>query len=118
MASDKMNQIFNFDPLIKLDKGDRLKYRATVVAHLMNIVGCDDVKELEEGMPEQYGRLWKVENSWENQEELFMADSWFDEYVYGIVVDKKYLSEELRGLWDKRKEKNEQVSAWDPFGRI
>ncbi|HBM75876.1 MAG TPA: aminopeptidase, partial [Clostridiaceae bacterium] len=43
---------------------------------------------------------WKVENSWgeKNGEKGYfvMNDSWFDEYTYEVIINKKYLSDELK----------------------
>jgi len=62
---------------------------------------------------------WRVENSWgdENGEKGFfiMTDNWFDEFVYQIVVNQKYLS-------DKQKEYFQQepiiLKPWDPMGSL
>lgn len=43
---------------------------------------------------------WKVENSWSdkygNKEYFVMSDRWFEEFTYQVVIDKKYLSYELK----------------------
>lgn len=121
--ADQKEKLFGFDQSLKLSKGDRLLYRATTVAHLMNFIGCDDpgTKRFEgedvEGVPETLTQpLWKVENSWKDNEEIFMTDAWFDEYMYDVIVHEKYLPEEYRQLW--KRSLVEEVDAWDPFGRI
>jgi bleomycin hydrolase len=49
-------------------------------------------------------RRWRVENSWGEQtgDQGFytMADNWFDEYVFEVVVNKLRLSPELRQALD------------------
>jgi bleomycin hydrolase len=44
-----------------------------------------------------------------------MTDSWFDEYLYEIVIDKKYLSEELIKLYDTTPV---ELAPWDPMGAL
>lgn len=57
----------------------------------MTFVGVDVI----DGKPRQ----WKVENSWGSKVGdkgyFVMSDKWFDEYLFKVVVKKKYLSEEL-----------------------
>ena len=49
---------------------------------------------------------WRVENSWgdRNGEKGFyiMSDKWFDEFLYEVVVDKKYLGDEYVKLYENR----------------
>ena len=93
----------------------------TVVSPTMTI--CDtDAKKYDgdalEKLPQAYGPLWKVENSWKDNAEIFMSDAWLDEYLYAIVIDPKYLSETsqktLADAWSPVTE----VEAWDPLGRV
>lgn len=48
---------------------------------------------------------WKIEDSYGDKEKYngyyIMNDNFFDEYVLGIVVDKKYLSEEQKALLEQ-----------------
>ena len=62
---------------------------------------------------------WKIENSWGEDiayEGYYVAsDSWFDNYVYQAVVNKKYLSEaELAML----KQEPIELNPWDPMGTL
>ena len=44
-----------------------------------------------------------------------MSGSWFDQFVYQAVVDKKYLNEEeLKAL----KEQPIVLKPWDPMGSL
>jgi bleomycin hydrolase len=118
------NQILDIAGLPRLDKGDRLRYRVTAVAHGMNIVGCDDPdhQRLATG-PELYaGPIWKIENSWgatvESEALLYVSDRWLDNYLYGVVVDPKYLDEATKNIASDPFTPVKKVEAWDPFGRI
>ncbi len=46
---------------------------------------------------------WKVENSWgeKNGEKGYfvMTDDWMDQFVYEVVVHKKYLTDEQRAIF-------------------
>ena len=44
-----------------------------------------------------------------------MSDAWFDEYMYQIAVDKKYLTEDQRKAWDKDPI---HLKPWDPMGSL
>ena len=50
----------------------------------------------------------KVENSWgdENGQKGYfvMTDPWFDEYTFEVVVNKKYLSEDIAKLYETEPE--------------
>jgi len=62
---------------------------------------------------------WKVENSWgkENGKDGFfvMSDKWFDQFMYQVVVNKKYLSEEYLAALEKPPIK---LEPWDPMGSL
>lgn len=44
-----------------------------------------------------------------------MTDEWFSEYVYEVVVDKKYLSLEVQEVM---KQDPVILPAWDPMGAL
>ena len=48
---------------------------------------------------------WKVENSWgdSNESEGFWAmyDSWFDEYVFNVIVHKKYVPKKVLKIYEQ-----------------
>ena len=64
--------------------------------------------------------LWKVENSWgkDHAKDGFdsLTDDWFSEYVYQVVVDKKYLTDEQRRVFET--ETPTALAPWDPFGAL
>lgn len=62
---------------------------------------------------------WRVENSWGTdcgQSGYLMAtDEWFTEYVYEIVVDKKYIPQDII---DVLKQEPVVLPPWDPMGAL
>ena len=96
----------------KLDKAGRLDYRNSEMTHAMLLTGVDlDDK----GKPTK----WRVENSWGakigDRGFMCMMDEWFDEYLYEIIVRKKYLPMELLKVLET---KPIVLSPWDPMGTL
>ena len=102
-----------FDIIDGFDKADRLDYAESVMTHAMVLEG---VNLDENGAP----TLWKVENSWgkDHAKDGFdsLTDDWFGEYVYQVVVDKKYLTDEQRRVFNT--ETPTVLAPWDPFGAL
>lgn len=46
---------------------------------------------------------------------MYMMDEWFDEYLFEIIVSKKYLSQELLDVLDT---KPIVLPPWDPMGNL
>ena len=104
-----LNTPFGLD--LKMNKGESLDYHASQMNHAMCITGVS----FKEGIPSK----WKIENSWGKDRAkdgyYMMSASWFDQFVYQAVVDKKYLNkEELKAL------EGEAVvlKPWDPMGSL
>ena len=60
-------------------------------------------------------KKWMVENSWgpgPNDGHLIMTDKWFDEYMFRLVVNKKYLSQKAKNILQQ---KPILLPAWDPM---
>ena len=95
----------------KLDKAGRLDYGESLMTHAMVLAGVNLVDE----KPNR----WKVENSWGdkngNKGYFVMSDTWFDQYVYQIVIDKKYLSPDQLKAWET---KPIELKPWDPMGSL
>ena len=96
-----------------LDKASRLEYGESKMTHAMLFTGVDlDAN----GLPKK----WRVENSWgdRNGEKGFyiMSDKWFDEFLYEVVVDKKYLEDEYVKLFENEEAKF--LPPWDPMGAL
>ena len=62
---------------------------------------------------------WQVENSWGDEhgkKGMFsMSDTWFEEYNYQIMVDKKFVEPK----WLKALEQPViELEPWDPMGAL
>lgn len=93
---------------LAMDKAERLTTRSSAPTHAMCLTGVD----LVDGEP----RRWRVENSWGDTvgEKGYwtMNDSWFDEYVYQVVVPVTDLPEDVRAALDTEPT---ILPSWDPL---
>lgn len=96
-----------------MNKGQQLSSWDSAMNHAMVITGVDlntDNKPIR----------WKVENSWGEKPGhkgyFVMSDDWLDLYAYQAVINKKYLSKDLR----KVQEKSTPIvlKPWDPIGTL
>ncbi|MDO4413168.1 aminopeptidase C [Cutibacterium sp.] len=82
---------------MEMSKAERLRLRESGGTHAMTFVGVD----LVDGVPVR----WRVENSWGDavgKKGFFtMNDSWFDEYVYNVVVPRSRVCEEIAKACDQ-----------------
>ncbi|MBN3284698.1 BLMH hydrolase, partial [Polyodon spathula] len=97
-----------------LSKAERLIFGDSLMTHAMVLTAVTD-KEGKEGSYKK----WRVENSWGddrgNKGYLIMTDDWFSEYVYEVVVDKKYVSAEVLEVMEQELV---VLPAWDPMGAL
>lgn len=105
--SDKLyhyDELFNVD--LSMTKKQRLQYHEAVVSHATALTGVDLVDDKP--------RRWKVENSWGAKNGVngyfTMDDGWMNEYVYEVVVNKKYLSADQVALLDQTPV---ELKPWD-----
>jgi bleomycin hydrolase len=93
---------------LTMNKADELLMRGCVANHDMVFVGVD----LVDGKPVK----WKVENSWGNEKGKdgywHLYDSWFDKYVYHLVIRKAYLPTKTLQLFE---ESPTTLPMWDPL---
>lgn len=93
-------------------KEERVRFGESAMTHAMLFTGVDLD---EDGTP----RRWRVENSWgaENGDKGFytMDDSWFDEYMFEVVVRRDRLPAELQAALDTEPL---VLPAWDPMGAL
>ena len=92
-----------------MDKKQRIQTFSSASSHAMTLVGVDLDRD---GKPVK----WLLENSWGSssgwQGHLIMTDRWFDEYMFRLVVETKYVPENILRLLDTVPVK---LPAWDPM---
>ena len=92
-----------------MDKKQRIQTFSSMSAHAMTLMAVD----LDEnGKPKK----WMVENSWGPsagyQGHLIMTDEWFNEYMFRLVLETKYVPKKVLDIF---KQKPIQLPAWDPM---
>lgn len=113
------SRLFDYDGVygldFALDKEQRVNSGESAMTHAMLFTGVDVLAD-QDG---KTTRRWRVENSWgeESGDKGFytMNDSWFDEYVFEVVVDKNTLSPELQAALAAEPL---VLPAWDPMGAL
>ncbi|MDE6449535.1 MAG: C1 family peptidase [Muribaculaceae bacterium] len=92
-----------------MDKRQRILTGASGSSHAMTLVAVDI--DPETGKPVK----WLVENSWgdgANNGHLIITDEWMDEYLFRLVVNKKYMPAKTLEL---TKQKAILLPPWDPM---
>ena len=93
-----------------MDKKERVQTHASGSSHAMTLIAVDVCEET--GAPEK----WMVENSWGPASGykgcLIMTDEWFNEYMFRLVVEKKYVPADVLEMLNQ---KPELLPAWDPM---
>ena len=103
---------FDYESLLgvqfDMDKRQRILSRASGSTHAMTLIAVD----LKDGKPVK----WMVENSWGAgsgyKGNIIMTDEWFNEYMFRLVVEKKYVPANVLAL---RNQKAIKLPAWDPM---
>ena len=92
-----------------MDKKQRVQSFSSGSSHAMTLMAVDIAKD---GKPVK----WMVENSWGAgagyKGHLIMTDRWFDEYMFRLVVEKKFATAKVL---DILKQKPIRLPAWDPM---
>lgn len=93
-----------------MDKKQRVQTHASGSSHAMTLIAVDICPET--GAPVK----WMVENSWGPssgyQGCLIMTDEWFDEYMFRLVVEKKYVPADVLEMLNQTPV---SLPAWDPM---
>ena len=92
-----------------MDKKQRIQTYSSGSSHAMTLIAVD----LDEaGKP----RKWMVENSWGAASgykgNLIMTDEWFDNYMFRVVVEKKYVPADVLKMLEQTPV---MLPAWDPM---
>ena len=106
-------QNFDYESLMgvefPMNKEERVRTFASGSSHAMTLIAVD----LDE---EGNAKKWMVENSWGPSSgwkgNLIMTDEWFEEYMFRMVVDKKYIPAETLKLLEQ---KPIMLPSWDPM---
>jgi bleomycin hydrolase len=104
--------IFDYGSLYNIEadlsKRERVQLRASTPNHAMAFVGVDTTG----AGPAK----WLVENSWGaksgNKGMWSMYDDWFDNYVFSVIIHKRYLTKDVLALLET---KPTVIPAWDPM---
>ncbi|MGM9764218.1 MAG: C1 family peptidase [Candidatus Cryptobacteroides sp.] len=93
-----------------MDKKERVMTHASGSSHAMTLIAVDIDKE--SGKPAK----WMVENSWGPSAGykgcLIMTDEWFDEYMFRLVAERKYVPADVLKILE---DKPIKLPAWDPM---
>ena len=98
-----------FGTTFGMDKKQRVATFASGSSHAMTLCAVDLDKD---GKPIK----WMVENSWGSsygyQGFLIMTNDWFNEYMFRVVLEEKYIPANIRAMLDQ---KPIMLPAWDPM---
>ena len=98
-----------FNTSFPMSKRERVMTHASGSSHAMTLIAVDLDNE---GKP----RKWMVENSWGAKAgykgNLIMTDEWFNEYMFRLVVERKYVPQDIL---DMLNQKPTLLPAWDPM---
>ena len=92
-----------------MNKEERVRTFASGSSHAMTLIAVDI---------DEQGKTtkWMVENSWGAKSgykgNLIMTDEWFNEYMFRLVVEKKYVPADIMKMLDQ---KPIMLPSWDPM---
>ena len=99
-----------FGITLGMDKKQRVQTHASGSSHAMTMIAVDIDKETGKT------KKWMVENSWGTTSgykgNLVMTDEWFDNYMFRLVINKKYADKKYLEMLSQ---KPILLPAWDPM---
>ena len=99
-----------FRTSLPMDKKQRIQTYSSLSSHAMTLIAVDI--DPESGKTKK----WMVENSWGAKAgykgNLIMTDEWFNEYMFRLVAERKYVPEDILKLLEQ---KPIMLPAWDPM---
>ena len=109
-------QNFDYESLLgttfNMDKRQRVQTHASGSSHAMTMVAVD----VDTTATDLKVNKWMVENSWGassgHRGHLIMTDEWFDNYMFRLVVNKRYVDAKYLEML---KQKPTLLPAWDPM---
>ena len=104
---------FDYESLFRtsfpMDKKQRIETHSSSSSHAMTLIAVD----LDENGK---SKKWMVENSWGATSgykgNLIMTDEWFNEYMFRVVVERKYVPADVLEMLNQ---KPTLLPAWDPM---
>ncbi len=99
-----------FGITLGMDKKQRVQTHASGSSHAMTMIAVDIDKETGKT------KKWMVENSWGATSgykgNLVMTDEWFDNYMFRLVINKKYADKKYLEMLNQ---KPILLPVWDPM---
>ena len=98
-----------FNTTLPMDKKQRVSTFASGSSHAMTLIAVD---------VDNNGKTtkWMVENSWGESSgykgNVIMTDEWFNEYMFRLVAERKYVPADIIKMLDQ---KPIMLPAWDPM---
>ena len=99
-----------FRTSLPMDKKQRIQTYSSLSSHAMTLIAVD--------IDPTTGKTkkWMVENSWGPssgyQGNMIMTDEWFNEYMFRLVVEKKYVPADIMRMLEQ---KPIMLPSWDPM---